>query len=101
MIEQVRHVFDLALDDSGHLQHLRRDVRRACQQCAGHADRCQRVAQFVRQHCQKLVLALVARFGVLAQTRRILFEPVDAGQQRGLSGGRDARSRRPVGIDCV
>ena len=99
VIDQAGHVFDLAGDDvaclsntllaqSGHFEHLR-----------GGADGGQRVAQFVRQHRQKLVLAfalpLQGFFGQL-----LLMDvgtcPHPANDLLGLIANRQRTSERPV-----
>ena len=50
---------DLAADDVGRLAHASGVVGGHAQQFGGGADRCERVAQFVRQHREELVLATV------------------------------------------
>jgi hypothetical protein len=81
VVQQVRHVVDLAPDHPGQVQQLGRGVGDALEQRGGHADRRERVAQLMGQHCEEFVLAPVGGLGVVARTLG-----TDGGQHQVLVG---------------
>ena len=88
IVDQVRQLTDLARDDAAGLQLDRVLVRLPAQQHQGVADRRQRVAEFVAQHRQELVLAAGQIGQRLGLFQGLALQPVARGDV--LEDDRDA-----------
>ena len=79
VVHQTRHLADLTLQHFGRRSQRAPRRRRPGAGLARVADRGERVAQFVRQHRQELVLAAVGFRQVRRQTSQVVFQSLSFG----------------------